>query len=97
MPAKIAICTNTAAGTAQRKGDYVNRGCGIGREATLYLLERGVPSYIVAIDFTAGPPRYRLYAGAYETLQEAEAMAGLLENAGVTGHSLRRRTGRTGE
>ena len=61
------------------------------------LLERGVPSYIVAVDFTAGPPRYRLYAGAYETLQEAEAMAGLLENAGVTGHSLRRRTGRTGE
>ncbi|HEX6587480.1 MAG TPA: SPOR domain-containing protein [Longimicrobiales bacterium] len=61
------------------------------------LLDAGVPTYIVAVDYTAGPPRYRLYAGAYETLQEAEAMAGLLENAGVTGHSLRRRTGRTGE
>ena len=61
------------------------------------LLDRGVPTYIVAVDYTAGPPRYRLYAGAYETLQEAEAMAGLLEDAGVTSHSLRRRTGRTGE
>ena len=61
------------------------------------LLDAGVPTYIVTVDYTAGPPRYRLYAGAYETLQEAEAMAGLLEQAGVTGHSLRRRTGRTGE
>lgn len=61
------------------------------------LLEDGVPTYIVTVDYTAGPPRYRLYAGAYETLHEAEAMAGLLEQAGVTGHSLRRRTGRTGE
>ena len=61
------------------------------------LFDEGVPTYIVAVDYTAGPPRYRLYAGAYETLQEAEAMAGLLERAGVTGHSLRRRTGRTGE
>lgn len=60
------------------------------------LLEARVPTYIVAVDYTAGPPRYRLYAGAYESLQEAEAMAGLLEQAGVTGHSLRRRTGRTG-
>lgn len=61
------------------------------------LLDDGVPTYVVSVDYTAGPPRYRLYAGAYETLQEAEAMAGLLEQAGVTGHSLRRRTGRTGE
>ena len=76
-------------------GEYPIRRDAERRQADL--LERGVPSYIVAIDFTAGPPRYRLYAGAYETLQEAEAMAGLLENAGVTGHSLRRRTGRTGE
>ena len=76
-------------------GEYTIRRDAERRAAEL--LERGVPSYIVTVDYTAGPPRYRLYAGAYETLQEAEAMAGLLENAGVTGHSLRRRTGRTGE
>ena len=67
------------------------------KAATQSLLDNDVPTYVVAVDYTAGPPRYRLYAGAYETLQEAETMAGLLDNAGVTGHTLRRRTGRTGE
>lgn len=76
-------------------GEYPLRRAAERRAAEL--LDAGVPTYIVAVDYTAGPPRYRLYAGAYETLQEAEAMAGLLEQAGVTGHSLRRRTGRTGE
>lgn len=76
-------------------GEYTTRREAERRGAEL--LDEGVPSYVVAVDYTAGPPRYRLYAGAYETLQEAEAMAGLLEQAGVTGHSLRRRTGRTGE
>jgi kynurenine formamidase len=33
---------NTAAGTRYGYDDYVGRGCGTGREATLYLLERGV-------------------------------------------------------
>jgi kynurenine formamidase len=33
---------NTAAGTRYGYDDYVGRGCGMGREATLYLLERGV-------------------------------------------------------
>lgn len=96
-------------GVAQEAEDWAVRPTGwtyqIGefatrREAELRaaeLLNSDVPSYIVAVDFTAGPPRYRLYAGAYETLQEAETMAGLLQNAGVTGHTLRRRTGRTGE
>lgn len=82
-------------GWTYQLGEFTTR-----REAELRaaeLLESDVPSYIVAVDFTAGPPRYRLYAGAYETLQEAETMAGLLEDAGVTGHTLRRRTGRTGE
>ena len=36
------VVVNTAAGAAYGQPDYVGRGCGMGREATLYLLERGV-------------------------------------------------------
>ncbi len=40
-PLEIVI-VNTAAGTAYGSAEYVATGCGMGREATLYLLERGV-------------------------------------------------------
>ena len=33
---------NTTAGEAYGRPDYVAKGCGMGRQATLYLLERGV-------------------------------------------------------
>jgi kynurenine formamidase len=36
------VVVNTAAGVRYGHDDYVARGCGMGREATLYLLERGV-------------------------------------------------------
>jgi kynurenine formamidase len=36
------VLVNTRAGSAYGKPDYVSAGCGVGREATLYLLERGV-------------------------------------------------------
>ena len=36
------VVVNTAAGAMYGKDEYVNTGCGMGREATLYLLERGV-------------------------------------------------------
>src|SRR6478735_7482685 len=36
------VVINTSAGAAFGQPDYVSRGCGMGREATLYLLERGV-------------------------------------------------------
>jgi len=36
------VVVNTRAGSAYSKPDYVSAGCGMGREATLYLLERGV-------------------------------------------------------
>jgi kynurenine formamidase len=36
------VVVNTAAGAAYGQADYVMKGCGIGREATLWLLERGV-------------------------------------------------------
>ena len=40
-PLEIVV-VNTRAGSRYGKPDYVSSGCGMGREATLYLLERGV-------------------------------------------------------
>lgn len=36
------VVVNTAAGQRYGEDDYVDRGCGMGREATLWLLEKGV-------------------------------------------------------
>ncbi|MBS0248684.1 MAG: cyclase family protein [Proteobacteria bacterium] len=36
------VLVNTRAGSRYGKGDYLLAGCGVGREATLYLTERGV-------------------------------------------------------
>ena len=36
------VLVNTAAGARYGQDDYVSRGCGMGRQATLYLTERGV-------------------------------------------------------
>ena len=36
------VVVNTRAGKAYGQDDYVNAGCGMGREATLYLLEKGI-------------------------------------------------------
>lgn len=36
------VLVNTSAGTAYGSEEYVCKGCGVGREATLYLLQQGV-------------------------------------------------------
>ena len=41
LPLEIVV-VNTSAGAKFGKADYVNSGCGMGYEATMYLLERGV-------------------------------------------------------
>ena len=41
QPMEIVVI-NTGAGAAYGSDNYVSTGCGMGREATLYLLERGV-------------------------------------------------------
>ena len=41
QPLEIVV-VNTAAGAAYGQPAYLNKGCGMGREATLWLLERGV-------------------------------------------------------
>ncbi len=40
-PLEIVV-VNTRAGSRYGKNDYINAGCGMGYEATMYLLERGV-------------------------------------------------------
>src|SRR5262249_14939819 len=40
-PLEIVV-VNTSAGAKYGRQDYVNSGCGMGYEATMYLLERGV-------------------------------------------------------
>jgi kynurenine formamidase len=40
-PLEIVV-VNTSAGVKYGRQDYVNSGCGMGYEATMYLLERGV-------------------------------------------------------
>jgi kynurenine formamidase len=36
------VLINTAAGEAYGQPDYVSKGCGMGYEATMYLLDRGI-------------------------------------------------------
>ena len=36
------VLVNTSAGGAYGKPDFNNKGCGMGREATMYLLDRGI-------------------------------------------------------
>ena len=42
LPPLEIVVVNTSAGAKYGQDDYVRSGCGMGREATLYLLERGV-------------------------------------------------------
>lgn len=60
------------------------------------LLALDIPNYIVEIPYTAGPPVYRVYVGAYEGPAQAEIMAHLLQEAGIKS-TLVRRTGPSSE
>ncbi len=71
-----------------RLGEYVTHAAAAGRADTL--LTHGVPTYIVEIPYTVGPPRYRLYAGAYEGPAQGSIMAVLLERAGIEAQLVRR-------
>lgn len=62
-------------------GEYPTRAAAVDREAEL--AEGGIPGYIVEIPYSHGPSRYRLYAGAYETAEQAGLLARLLREAGI--------------
>jgi hypothetical protein len=52
------------------------------RETTT-LKARGIPSYVVEVPYTQGPPRFHVYAGAYSGPTEASVMRNVLRNAGI--------------
>lgn len=57
------VVVNTAAGSQYGKSDYLMKGCGIGREATLYLTRRGVR--VTGTDAWSWDAPFALTAQAY--------------------------------
>lgn len=69
-------------------GDYPTEAMAAARAEEL--LQHRIPTYVVEVDYTSGPPRYRLFAGAYEGPAPAEVMAELLREAGIEARLVRR-------
>lgn len=61
------------------------------------LAERGVSAYVLQVEYGDQTVRYRVYAGAYETPDEARAMKGILAQAGISDAIFTERRGRTPE
>jgi hypothetical protein len=59
------------------------------------LSDQGLPAYVLALDFSDGSVRYRVYSGAYADEAEASQLAELLEGREVGEVRLTDRTGRT--
>ena len=57
------VVVNTSAGAHYGQPDYLMKGCGMGREATLYLLERGVR--VTGTDAWSWDAPFALTAAAY--------------------------------
>jgi len=76
---------------AFRLGDYPTREEAAAHEARL--AGGGIPGYVVEIPYARGPSRYRVYAGAYETAEQAGLLGRLLRDAGIES-PLVERTGR---
>lgn len=77
---------NTA--QAFRLADFDTRDAARARVAEL--AEDGVPTYVLEVPFTAGPSRFRLYAGAYRNEAEASVMAQILSEHGLDVELVRR-------
>ena len=67
-PLEIVV-VNTSAGAAYGAPDYLARGCGMGREATLYLLERGVR--VTGTDAWSWDAPFRFTAQSYAKTKDA--------------------------
>jgi kynurenine formamidase len=63
------VVINTSAGTHYGKDDYLVKGCGMGRAATLYLLERGVR--VTGTDAWSWDAPFPLTAQAYAKSHDA--------------------------
>lgn len=73
---------------AYKLGDFTTEAAAAARATEL--LELRIPTYVIQVDYTAGPPRYRLFAGAYEGPAPAEVMAEQLREAGIDAQLVRR-------
>lgn len=69
-------------------GDFDSRGEAEARMEELRALQ--IPSYIVEVEYTAGPSRYRVYVGAFEGPAPAEILAPRLAEAGLDRQLVRR-------
>lgn len=63
------VVVNTSAGARHGEADYLMKGCGMGREATLYLLERGVR--VTGTDAWSWDAPFPLTAKAYAETGDA--------------------------
>ncbi|MDQ7080490.1 MAG: cyclase family protein [Paracoccaceae bacterium] len=63
------VVVNTSAGACYGQPDYLVKGCGMGREATLYLLERGVR--VTGTDAWSWDAPFALTAQEYARTQDA--------------------------
>ena len=63
------VVVNTSAGACYGQPDYLLKGCGMGREATLYLLERGVR--VTGTDAWSWDAPFALTARAYAETGDA--------------------------
>jgi hypothetical protein len=68
-------------GLAFMLGEYDTRGAA--RARMTELAERGIPAYVVPLDYAEGPPRYRVWGGGFQHEREAEVMRQMLEEAGI--------------
>lgn len=58
---------------------------------------QNVPAYVLAVDYSDGSTRYRVYAGAFADQNEASSLSTLLEKRGLGGATLSDRIGRLPE
>ncbi|HSM61555.1 MAG TPA: SPOR domain-containing protein, partial [Longimicrobiales bacterium] len=61
------------------------------------LTDLGIPAYVVAVDYSDGSSRYRVYAGAYADELEAAHLEALLTERGLSTATLSERIGRLPE
>lgn len=54
----------------------------------------GIPAYVLAVDYSDGTVRFRVYAGAFANAEEASSLSHLLQERGLSHADLSRRIGR---
>jgi cell division septation protein DedD len=76
-------------------GEMARRAAADQRAGELKAMD--VPAYVLAVDYTDGSTRYRVYAGAFADENEASSLSAQLEKRGLDGATLSDRIGRLPE